>query len=169
MSEVNDSIRMTSTAQDALRQAFELHYVPLLRLAALLADNRQEAEDIVQGSFVRVATRIDELPQSETGPYLRTVVLNLWRTRSRRASFEHRIWPVLRPSAPPQDALGERDALWRALQALPPRQRACLVLRYYEDLPEREIARLLRCSVGTVKSQISRGLRRLREEYRDGT
>jgi RNA polymerase sigma factor (sigma-70 family) len=56
----------------------------------------------------------------------------------------------------------ERDELVRALHRLPPRMRAVLVLRYWEDLPEAEVARVLGCSAGSVKSQASRGLRRLR-------
>jgi RNA polymerase sigma factor (sigma-70 family) len=61
------------------------------------------------------------------------------------------------------DAVAERDFLIRALAGLPPRQRTVLVLRYYNDLSEVEIAGMLGCSVGTVKSQASRGLARLRE------
>jgi RNA polymerase sigma factor (sigma-70 family) len=61
------------------------------------------------------------------------------------------------------DVVVERDFLVRALAGLPPRQRTVLVLRYYSDLSEAEIASVLRCSVGTVKSQASRGLARLRE------
>ena len=61
------------------------------------------------------------------------------------------------------DAVAERDFLLRALAGLPPRQRTVLVLRYYNDLSEAEIAGVLGCSVGTVKSQASRGLARLRE------
>jgi RNA polymerase sigma factor (sigma-70 family) len=68
------------------------------------------------------------------------------------------------PLAPDQsDAVAGRDYLMRALAALPPRQRTVLVLRYFNDLPEAEIADALGCSVGTVKSQVSRGLARLRD------
>jgi RNA polymerase sigma factor (sigma-70 family) len=56
----------------------------------------------------------------------------------------------------------EHDAVWAAIARLPPRQRACLVLRFYEDLSERDVADVMGCSVGTVKSQTSKGLARLR-------
>ena len=62
----------------------------------------------------------------------------------------------------------ERDELWQAVLRLPPRQRACIALRYYEDLPEREVAAILSCSVGTVKKQSSRALAQLRRELKDG-
>ncbi len=61
-------------------------------------------------------------------------------------------------------AFEERDAMWREISKLPARQRACLVLRYYEDLPDGEIAGLLGCRIGTVKSQSSRALAKLRKE-----
>ena len=74
------------------------------------------------------------------------------------------------PLAPDQsDAVAERDFLLRALAALPPRQRTVLVLRYFNDLPEAEIADELGCSVGTVKGQVSRGLARLRDVAEPGT
>jgi RNA polymerase sigma factor (sigma-70 family) len=64
----------------------------------------------------------------------------------------------------PDLPIEERDAVWQAILRLPARQRACLVLRYYEELTEQETADILRCSVGTVKSQTSRALSRLRRE-----
>ena len=71
-----------------------------------------------------------------------------------------------RPRAAPTggDELGTRDWLWRELQQLPPRQRAALVLRFYEDLSEAQTAAAMGCAVGTVKSQVSQGLKRLREQ-----
>jgi RNA polymerase sigma-70 factor (sigma-E family) len=152
-------------AQEALRAAYEEHYVPLLRLCILLSGDRQVAEDIVQDAFVRVTPRIEEVPTDHLASYLRRVALNLWKnrlrslTRERRARDRTGIVHVT-------DPIGEdRAALWAAVLRLPKRQRACLVLRYYEDLPEREVAALLRCSIGTVKSQTSRALTRLRKEF----
>jgi RNA polymerase sigma-70 factor (sigma-E family) len=148
---------------DPLRAAFEEHYTRLLRLCLALAGSREVAEDIVQDAFVRVASRIDRLDPSEVGPYLRRVVVNLWRNRLRRVRLERRHADV-RTDDPVTTELEERDEMWRALLRLPRRQRACVVLRYYEDLSERDVAAILRCSVGTVKSQTSRGLARLGRE-----
>ena len=152
--------------QEALRAAYEEHYVPLLRLCVLLSRDRHVAEDIVQDVFVKVAPRLDKIPAEHMAAYLRKVAVNLWRNRlrslirERRARDRSGIDPVMEP-------IGREDraALRSAVLRLPKRQRACLILRYYEDLPEREVASLLGCSIGTVKSQTSRALARLRKEF----
>jgi RNA polymerase sigma-70 factor (sigma-E family) len=148
---------------DSLRAAFEQHYTPLLRLCVALTGRREVAEDIVQDAFVRVAPRIARLQPAEVGPYLRRVAVNLWRNRLRRLRLERR-HSGLRPVVQPATGLEERDEVWSALMRLPTGQRACVVLRYYEDLSERTVAEILHCSVGTVKSQTSRGLTRLGKE-----
>lgn len=152
--------------QEALRAAYEEHYVPLLRLCILLSGDRQVAEDIVQDAFVSVAPRIGEVPGERRAAYLRTVTVNLWKNRLRSLARERRardrsaINSVTEP-------IGREDraALRSAVLRLPKKQRACLILRYYEDLPERDVASLLGCSIGTVKSQTSRALARLRKEF----
>jgi RNA polymerase sigma-70 factor (sigma-E family) len=149
---------------NTLRHAYEHHGARLLRLATLVAGSRDVGEEIMQEAFVRAATTLPRLSDEETGPYLRTVALNVWRNRLRRLLLEHRVrMPWIAPSTD-ERSFEDRDALWRAMRRLPPRQRACLVLRYYEDLSERETATALRCSVGTVKSLSSRGIARLRRE-----
>jgi RNA polymerase sigma factor (sigma-70 family) len=150
---------------DRLREAYEAHAARLLRLCVLVAGRVDVGEEIVQETFLRAARALSRLPSEDVGPYLRTTALNLWRNRLRRLAFERRThWRVVPAGELPFE---ERDELWRAVRRLPRRQRACLVLRYYEDLSEREAARLLGCSVGTVKSLSSRGLDRLRREMRD--
>jgi RNA polymerase sigma-70 factor (sigma-E family) len=146
-----------------LRRAFEAHYGDLVRLATLLTRGQDTAEDLVQEAFVRAARRLEDLPEDEARPYLLTTVVNLWRNRLRRLSLESR--RGLSPTPAPGPSLEERDALWQAIIKLPARQRACLVLRYYEDLTEAETATVLGRSIGTVKSQTSRALARLRKEY----
>jgi len=129
-----------------------------------LGDGVGDAEDVVQESFVRAARVIPALHTSAVRPYLRTTVVNLRRDRSRRGGRRSR---TLEPVATEQDHAGpvvEREVVWGALLRLSPRQRECLVLRFYEDLAEREIAGLLRCSVGSVKVHVHRGLRRLKAE-----
>jgi len=148
------------------RAVFDRHYLPLLRLAVLLTGNRYAAEDLVQDVFARGLARVSALPEDEQFPYLRVAVWNTWRNVLRRRAVERRHRQQAMPPAD-IDAIEERAVVWSAIKALPLRQRACVVLRYYEGLSERETADVLRCSVGTVKSQTSRALSRLREELSD--
>jgi RNA polymerase sigma-70 factor (sigma-E family) len=137
------------------------------RLAYLLTGDRALAEDLAQDAFVRLAGRLAHLrDEGAFEAYLRRTVVNLSRSYYRRRKVE-RAYLERHPPAPssgrtPAADLGDRDALWRALAALPQRQRAALVLRFYEDLSARQIAEVLRCPVGTVKSLVSRGLSTLR-------
>jgi RNA polymerase sigma-70 factor (sigma-E family) len=137
------------------------------RLAYLLTGDRALAEDLAQDAFVRLAGRLAHLrDEGAFEAYLRRTVVNLSRSYYRRRKVE-RAYLERHPPAPssaeaPAADVGDRDALWRALAALPQRQRAALVLRFYEDLSERQIAEVLRCPVGTVKSLVSRGLSTLR-------
>ena len=154
-----------ATGEDALRAAFEAHYAALARMATLVTGDPVEAEDLVQEAFVRAAEPIERLTADAVRPYLRATVMNLWRNSLRRRPLEGLM--SLRAHEPGDLPMEEHDALWRSVLRLPPRQRACLVLRYYEELSEAEAARVLGCSVGTIKSQTSRALRRLREELDD--
>jgi RNA polymerase sigma-70 factor (sigma-E family) len=132
----------------------------LLRYAHVLAGNPDDAQDLLQSALVGTF-RHWRKAAADPNAYARRAILNAhlnaWRaaTRPRRG---------LRTASPPDPAHGisERDAMWRALAALPPRQRAVLVLRYYEDLDEAAIARVLGVSTGTVKSQASKALSSLR-------
>ena len=151
-------------ARAALRRAYELHRIPLLRLSTLLVRDPETAEDIVQDVFVRAAPRLSSLGDEEVGPYLRRSVVNAWKNGLRHHIVEISAAPKLMQGELSADpALEERDAMWREISKLPARQRACLVLRYYEDLPDGEIASLLGCRIGTVKSQSSRALAKLRK------
>lgn len=168
MNEVDAAER--PSMQEAMRVAFERHYLPLLKLSIALSGRQEAAEDLVQEAFVRSASRITELAPDEVGPYLRRAVVNLWKNRLRRFAIEARnAISLARPEPESAAPMEERDLMWKALMQLPSRQRACLVLRFYEDLPEPEVARVLGCSVGTVKSQTSRGLAKLRRagKYED--
>jgi RNA polymerase sigma-70 factor (sigma-E family) len=146
-----------------------------LRAALLLTGDWHAAEDLVQASLVklyRVWPRIDigrgAGPGAGTGPdaYLRRIMVNThrswWRARWRRETPAGTV-----PESPSGDDIADRQALGalvrQALAGLPRRQRTVLVLRYWEDLPEAEVAALLGCSAGAVKSHAHRGLRRLRE------
>ena len=153
-------------AADPLHEAFERHYRAILRLCTLLTRDPTVAEDLAQETFVRVAPRAGTLGAEEVRPYLRTVALNLWKNRLRRIAYEARARNRLVERHQDRGSLEERDEMWAAISRLPPRQRACLVLRFYEDLSIRDTARLLGCSEGTVKSQTSKALGKLRREWR---
>lgn len=135
----------------------------LVRTAWLLCGDRSEAEDLVQAAFLRVMSTERGLPEHPYA-YLRTVVVNLIRDRHRRvlASLTH---PVL--AAPPVDLEPTDLATWTLIQELPTRQRLVIVLHYHNDLALKDVARLMSCSVPTVKSLLHRGLVRLREEMVD--
>ena len=136
----------------------------LLRTAALLAGSRADGEDLLQSALERLLRnwrRIDGDPEN----YVRRTLYNLATDGWRRQRVWQRKAVLLEPVPPvdPAAAVDLRDAVVRVLVQLPPRQRAVLVLRYFEQLSEAETAETLGCSVGTVKSATSRGLARLRE------
>jgi RNA polymerase sigma-70 factor (sigma-E family) len=158
---------LMTPAREAMREAFDQHYLALLRLCVLLSGSRELAEDLVQEAFVRAAQKIQYLPPDEVRPYLRRAAVNLWKKRLRRIVLETRHRGDRSVSRVQALSLEDRDALWRAVIRLPDRQRACLVLRYFEDMSERAVAETLGCSVGTVKSHTSRALTRLRKEVTD--
>ena len=139
----------------------ELRYRDLLRTAFLLTGSHHAAEDLVQACLLKAMSRWDRIDEPMT--YLRRVMVNQrvsWWRRVRR-ELPHADPP---DSVAPDDIRGadDRAVVLAALAGLPPRMRAVLVLRYWEDLSEAETAGLLGCSTGTVKAQASRGLSRLR-------
>jgi RNA polymerase sigma-70 factor (sigma-E family) len=141
----------------------------LFRTALLLAGrDRTAAEDLLQLALERAYRHWGRVCRSgDPERYVRRILANAANDRWRRAARrpERPLGPgEAGPVAGDQaDVVAERDFLIRALAGLPPRQRTVLVLRYYNDLSEAEIADELGCSVGTVKSHASRGLARLRE------
>jgi RNA polymerase sigma factor (sigma-70 family) len=130
----------------------------MIRLARLLTGSTVVAEEVVQEAFLRIHQQ-SERPQNPEG-YLRTTVANLSKGHLRRLRLERRLLTSDRISFDDP----ELDETWTAVCRLPFRQRAVLALRFYADLPEAEIARVLGCRVGTVKSSLHRGLSKLRDE-----
>lgn len=142
----------------SLVQLYQREYGSMVRLACLLVGSNEIAEELVQDAFVAVHRRWDGLVNP--GGYLRTCVVNGCRSHQRRAALERRRRP--RPEA---DHTGlQADELWDALLRLPFRQRAALVLRYYEDATEGDIAAALDVRPATVRSLVHRGLAKLRAE-----
>jgi RNA polymerase sigma-70 factor (sigma-E family) len=156
-----------------LAELYLAHADRARRLAYLLTGDRAVAEDLVQDAFIRLAGRLAHLRDPGAfEAYLRRTVVNLSNShfRHRRVERAHLDRQGGDPDAgvEPVAAFEARDALWAALGSLSDRQRAAIVLRYYEDLPDARIAEILGCRVGTVKSLVSRGLEALREEiHRD--
>ena len=136
----------------------------LLRTAVLLTGDHHRAEDLVQDALTKVAARWHRLKDGNPDAYARQVIVRTNITWWRRARGEVVAEPPERPSVDPaEQAVDRRMALDHALAQLTPRQRATIVLRFYDDLGERATADVLGVSVGTVKSQTHLALRRMRE------
>ena len=150
-----------------LEDLYREHSGAAVRLAYLLTGDGETAQDLVQDAFIRVAARLGHLRDPQAfGPYLRQTVVNLARMHFRRQKVErafrqrgHRAESTVEP----QDVVA-REALKEALGRLPWRQRVALVLRFYEDMPDPQIAEVLRCSQSNVRSLVARGLAALRRD-----
>ena len=137
-------------------QLYRSQYERMVRLAWLLTGSSPVAEELVQDVFVRLLDRKRSIEKPDA--YLRASVINACKNERRRRRLERR-HPTERPAATDLEV----DHLRSILAELSWQQRAAIVLRYYEDLPETEMATALGCPVGTVKSHLHRGLARLRE------
>jgi len=154
-------------AADGFEQFAAVQARALLGLAHALTANPHDAWDLTQETLVRMAERWGRMRFEEPAAYARTVMVRLNIDRIRRLRRE--IPLLARPeTGVPVAVVGELDGwLVEALRTLTPRQRTALALTYVEDLDVRGIADRMGCSEGTVKSQLSRGLERLREHARD--
>jgi RNA polymerase sigma factor (sigma-70 family) len=140
-----------------IEDIYRVEWAPLVRLASALTGDRGSAEDIVHDVFVRFAAR--PLPQDPPS-YLRQMVVNATRDHHRRTKIERHLIHV----APTPDVIPEVDEMILLVRRLPDRQRQALALRYYADLSVDQIAQLLHCPSGTVKSLLHRGIEALRRE-----
>lgn len=160
-------------ARGRLAELYVTHAARVTGLAYVLTGDRELARDLAQDAFVRVAARFAHLRAPEAfDSYLRKAVVNLARNHFRRARLERAFLSSagrIGDQVDPTEALESRDELWRLLDRLPHRQRAALVLRYYEDLSEAQVADLLRCSVHAVNALVGRGLRALRRAREGGS
>jgi len=145
-------------------------YGRLLRVAFLLCGDLGHAEDLVQTALAKTVVAWSRLQHSQgIDHYVQRILVNTYLSaRRRRSWWEQPLGRSAESRANDQyGAVEQRDWLRRALNGLPARQRAAVVLRFYEDLSEQEAAHVLGCSVGTVKSLSSRGLRSLRSRWAD--
>jgi RNA polymerase sigma-70 factor, ECF subfamily len=159
------TIKAGCPVDDELADFVRARYPQLLRRAYLMTGNQLAAEDLVQEALARCCAAWRRHPITEPDAYVHRVMVNVLISRSRLRRFREDSTDAL-PEPRVADASSQhadRDAVWRALLATPPRQRAVLVLRFYEEMTESEIAACLNVTVGTVRSQSAKGLARLRQ------
>ncbi|WP_245644683.1 SigE family RNA polymerase sigma factor, partial [Nocardioides jensenii] len=140
----------------------------LLRFAYLVTGSRDSADDVVQTVLARSLERWNTVRRTDDpDAYVRRMIINenvsSWRRWGKRQTPVVEVFDTAR-TPDPADGVSTADAVWRVCRALPERQRAAVVLRFYEDLSDREIASILECSESTVRSQIHRALAALRVE-----
>ena len=148
-------------------ELYARHSTAAYRLAYVLTGDDRLAEDLVQEAFTKLFGRLAGLRNPDAfEQYLRVTILNLSRSHFRRAKRERVAIERDRVtnSAVSVDTLPEPDVIWQRLQQLPWRQRAAVVLRFYEDLSEEETAQRLNCSARAVNSLVSRAMGTLRAE-----
>src|SRR5712691_8377946 len=138
---------------------------PLKRQAFLLCGDDSQAEDLVQEALVRAFARPLRAPRPGAAEaYVRVIMVRLFIDGARRRSRWNRAAPLLtgpQTAADPADQVADRDVVLTALNGLSPRQRACVVLRYYEDLPVAQVAAALGVAEGAVKRYLSEAMARL--------
>lgn len=151
---------------DGLAELYRRHAAGGLRLAFLLTGSRTAAEDLLHDAFVRVAGRFRHLRFPEAfDAYLRSTIVHLHISQLRKQRSERMYVERERGRHRDVEALPDvavREELWEALMTLPARQRAAVVLRYYEDLSERQAAEVIGCSLEALRSAVARGMRTLR-------
>lgn len=158
---------MYEQGREAFREWVVARSPQLLRTAYLLTGDRNDAEDLVQTALAKTYLAWDRVREREAlDAYVRRIMVNTRTSLWRRRRLDEVPTDVLPERAVGRDATDDsdlHDALWTALAGLPKRQRAVVVLRYYEDLSEADTAAALGITVGTVKSTTSKALAKLRE------
>jgi RNA polymerase sigma-70 factor (sigma-E family) len=154
-------------ADEAVKVLYQAHYAALVRSAALLVGDRATAEDVVQDCFIAMHRAWWRLRDTGSAlPYLHRAVINKSRSVLRRRVVADRHLPLPAPPLPSAEesalAAEQRSSVLAALKALPARQREVVVLRYYADLSEAQIAAAMGISRGAVKAHASRARDALR-------
>jgi RNA polymerase sigma-70 factor (sigma-E family) len=165
--ELPEVVKVSACDLGAFAELFETERPAALRLAYAMTGDASVAEDVVAEAFARTYERWVKGKIDNPSAYVRRSVVNearsAWRrlaVRRKHATRERHVEPSTAFRA---DQIADADVLQRALSTLGPRQRAVVVLRVVDDLSEQDVADALGCSVGTVKSSLSRGLDRLRD------
>ncbi|WP_237720001.1 SigE family RNA polymerase sigma factor [Streptomyces xiaopingdaonensis] len=162
-----DDAMTAGTTVDHLTETYRTHYKSLLGLAALLLDDTASCEDVVQEAFIRVHSARKRVRDPEkTLAYLRQTVVNLSRSALRRRIIGLKLLSKPMPDMASAEEGAyerlERDDLINAMRGLQRRQREVLVLRYFADMTEAQVAEVLGLSLGSVKAYGSRGIAALR-------
>jgi RNA polymerase sigma-70 factor (sigma-E family) len=155
----------TVDADALVAMLFEQESTSLVRLARIFCDDRNAAEDLVQEAFIRLHRSAGSIRDLGRAPaFLRSIVINLARDHNRRGLMslrhQHSTEPEPAPAGPDDQAVLDEESatVLDALRTLPDRQRACLVLHYYEQLSVAEVADTLHISPNSVKTHCRRGL-----------
>lgn len=154
---------------DLLASLYAEHYRSLVKLAAMYVDTTEASEEIVQDAFVKLLKGNYRIVEGKEGPYLRTMVINGGRSALRK----RRVRRAFKPEPPGLVAAAEthgvaateHEAMMAALRRLPERQASVLILRYYLDMTEADIASTLGIARGSVKSHAHRGLAKLAKVF----
>ncbi len=159
---------MNPESREAFKSYVSARSAALLRTAYMLTGNKADAEDLLQTALAKTYLSWDSIRDRESvDAYVRRIMLNTrtswWRRRRHVSEFATDELPETAVGHDETDRVALHDAMWSALADLPKRQRAMVVLRYYEDLSEAETAAALGVSVGTVKSTTARALAKLRD------
>ncbi len=167
-------VAVTGRSTDAeFADFFAASWPRLFRTTYAITGDRGATEDALQSAYAKAyaswrRVRAADHPEAYVRRMAVNEVLSARRRSWWRAERPHAAPPEPAPQPSPEAVAGDRDEVWRAVSALPPRQRAVIVLRYYEELSEAEIAEVLGCSRGTVKSQASDALANLRRADQAG-
>lgn len=152
---------------EGLGALYASHAPDALRLAYLLTGDRSLAQDLVQDAFARLVGRLAHLRAREGfDAYLRRTIVNLSKDHFRRKRVERTYLATQagqwRATTTVEPDVAAHEAMRTALLELPPRQRAAIVLRFYEDMTDQQVGGILRCRPATVRSLVSRGVQSLR-------
>lgn len=161
--------RSRTERDDLVESLFQTEYWRMVGLAQLLVDDREEAEEVVQEAYTRLFASFRRIQDRDRAlAYLRSIVLNRARNRLKRRRTARQRAHLLETDVlladPQQSVAVDRQRVVAAIRQLPTRQADCVVLQYYLDCTEREIAATLGISAGSVKQHLSRARRRLATE-----